>query len=136
MSGFLDAFRESYMRTNERFNAHDFEAAFAPMADDIEWHHFAENVEMQTIIGREQLRAFFDEILEEFPDWTVEPLEFEEAEPGVAIVHCLATATGRASGLMLQRPFSQVWDVRPGSPTTVWEYTSRDEARAAAGLAS
>jgi ketosteroid isomerase-like protein len=136
MSGFLDAFREAYMRTNVSFNAHDFDAAFASMADDIEWHHFAENVETQTMVGRDQVRAFFEEILEEFPDWTVEPLEFDEAEPGVAIVHCLASATGRASGLMLQRPFSQVWDVRPGKPVTVREYTDRDDARAAAGLAS
>ena len=134
MSQFLDRFRTAYMRNNEAFNRHDFDAAFASMPEDIEWRHFVEAIDEVSMNGRDAVRRYFESILEEFPDWHVEPLEFEEAGDGVAVVHCLATATGSQSGLTLQRPFSQIWELRPDRSVCVREFTDRDEARATAGL--
>jgi ketosteroid isomerase-like protein len=129
----LDAFRRAYMAGNEAFNSHDFENAFFGFHPDFEWHTIAYAPGVFAGRGREGVIEAFRALLEEFPDWHVEPLEFEESDRAI-LVRNLATGTGRQSGAKMRQRFTQVWEFREGRAWRVREYFDHSEAREATGL--
>ena len=129
----LDAFQRAYLVANEAFNRHDFESAFFGFHDDLEWHTVANTPGVTVVYGREGVIRAFRDLLEEFPDWRVEPQEFIEASD-VILVRNVATATARESGVPIRQPFTQVWNFSNGAPIRVREFLDHAEALAAAGL--
>ncbi len=128
----LNAFKHAYLVANEAFNRHDFDAAFFGFHPDLEWHTVAEVPGPRLMHGRRAVIDAFEALLEEFPDWSVEPQEFIEAEQAI-LVRNIATATGRASGVPIRRAFTQVWTFSGGRPIRVREYFDHAEALEALG---
>jgi len=125
MSEELDLFRAAWLYGTERFNEHDFEAGFAGIPEDLEWHPREIWQPMGGVIrGREELIRNYHELVADFPDWHIEALEFLELGSGVFAVRALATAEGRASGIPVHQEFTQVWETDPVErrPIRVREY--------------
>lgn len=127
----LDQFRRAYLASNEAFNRHDFEAAFYGFHPDVEWHTVADVPGERVMRGRDAVVAAFQGLLDEFPDWRVEPEEFAEAGPAI-LVRNVGVATGRESGVPIRQPFTQVWTFRDGRPILVREFLEHAEALSAA----
>jgi hypothetical protein len=128
----LEAFRRAYMRNNEAFNRHDFEAAFERMPPDCEWHVMG--TEQQVVaVGPKQVRGLFEDLTRTLPDYRVDPQEFIEVRPGVVVVHNLAIGTGEASGATTRLHFWQLWELpSEGRPMRIREYPTEGEALEAA----
>jgi ketosteroid isomerase-like protein len=129
----LDAFRNAYMVANEAFNRHDFDGAFFGLHPDLVWETAVNVPGPQVFRGREGVVEAFTGLLEEFPDWRVEPQEFVEAEDAI-LVRNVGVATGRESGVPIRQPFTQMWEFSDGRPIRVREFLDHDDALAAAGL--
>jgi ketosteroid isomerase-like protein len=123
----LDAFKRAYLVANEAFDRHDFEAAFFGFDTDLEWHTVAAVPGSRVMRGRQAVIEAFRGLLEEFPDWRVEPQEFIGADRAI-LVRNIGTATGHGSGVPVRQPFTQVWIFRVGRPARVEEYLDHDEA--------
>jgi ketosteroid isomerase-like protein len=132
-SAALDAFRRGYLRGVEAVNSHDFESAFGALSDDFEYHTFEPVADWDVARGPEAIVAAFGRLVEQFPDWRVEPREFTEVRGGTAVVVRLTgRATGRSSGVAVEQDFSEVWELRDGRPVRVRSYLDHDEALKAA----
>ena len=129
----LEAFRDAYMRANEAFNRHDFEGAFFGFHPEFEWHAVVHTPGPTVLHGRDGVIAAFRALLEEFPDWRVEPQEFVEGEDAI-VVRNIAIGTGSESRVPIHQPFSQVWTFSEGRPIVVREFLDHDEALEAAGV--
>jgi ketosteroid isomerase-like protein len=130
----LEAFRQAYLAANEAFNRHDFEAAFFGFHPELEWHTVAEVPGSKLLYGRRGVIQAFRELLDEFPDWRVEPQEFIEGGENAILVRNIAMATGREGGVPIRQPFTQVWSFSDGRPIRVREYFDHTEALEAVGL--
>jgi len=129
----VEVFKRAYLVANEAFNRHDFEAAFASFAPDLEWETFAGAPGQERLQGRDGTIEGFRELIAEFPDWRVEPQEFIET-PEAILVRNVGTATGGKSGVPVRQPFTQVWSFRNGRPIRVREFLDHAEALEAVGL--
>ena len=138
MSELFDAFREAYLSANARFNEHDFEGAFAGLSERVEWHPMAAWAvfvlrQAPVVRGREAIVAGFSALLDELPDWRVEPQEFTEVRERVFVVRCQAAASGKASAAPASVAFSQVWELADDATVIRWrEFEDHTEALAAA----
>lgn len=129
----VEAFKQAYLVANDAFNRHDFEEAFFGFHRDLEWHTVADVPGPKVMRGRDGVIEAFQGLLDEFPDWRVEPQEFIEADSAI-LVRNVATGMGRSSGVPIRQQFTQVWTFREGRPVLVREYLDMDEALAAVGL--
>jgi ketosteroid isomerase-like protein len=129
----LELFRHAYLAANEAFNRHDFDAAFFGFHPDLVWHTVAEVPGPQTMHGRRAVIDAFQRLLDEFPDWRVEPQEFIDGEDAI-LVRNIAVATGRESGVPIRQPFTQVWTFCEGRPVRIREYLDHNDALEAVGL--
>jgi hypothetical protein len=125
----LAAFRATYLVNHEAFNRQDIEGAFGGLPADVEWRTLTEIPGAPDLCrGRDEVIAFFREVLIEYPDWQTELLAFEEPDPGVVLVEFRARATGRASGIRTtSAKMFQAWDLRE-PPVRVTEFATRDAA--------
>ena len=119
------------MVANEAFNRHDFEGAFFGFHPHLEWHTVAHLPDRKVFHGRSAVIAGFRELIEEFPDWRVEPQEFIDGGDDAILVRNVATASARASGVPVRQPFTQVWTFSEGRPVEVREYLDHSQALAA-----
>jgi ketosteroid isomerase-like protein len=129
----LENFRRAYMRANEAFNRHDFESAFFGFHPELEWHAVLHTPGPSVVHGRDGVIAAFRALLEEFPDWRVEPQEFIDGEDAI-VVRNIGIGSGRESGVPIRQPFSQVWTFSERRPILVREFLDHDEAIAVAGV--
>jgi len=112
VSGLLEAFREAYMGTQDAFQRHDFEAAFADLPEDVVWEPLPEIVDVGRLEGKERVLDFFRAVREQWPDWHTEIQEITEQEPGLVRVRFRATGTGAVSGVRTETDIIQDWDFR------------------------
>ena len=131
----LEVFRRGYLAANEVFNRHDFENAFVGFHPDFVWHTAADVPGPRVFQGERGVIEGFRALLEEFPDWRVEPQEFIEMGDDSFLVRNVATGTGKGSGVPIRTPFTQLWRFRDGRPVEVREYLDHSEALAGAGEA-
>ena len=89
----------------------------------------------QVLYGESAVIEGFRQILDEFPDWRVEPQEFVEGGHDTLLVRNIGLGTGRGSGVPTRTEFTQVWRFREGRPVEVREYFDHAEALAAARAA-
>ena len=131
----LEVFRDAYLRANEAFNSHDFENAFFGFHPEFSWHTVADVPGPRVAYGQHGVIEQFRALLEEFPDWRVEPQEFVEGGEDTLLVRNVGTGTGRKSGVPTRTEFTQLWRFREGRPVEVREYLDHTEALASAGAA-
>lgn len=139
MSERLDAFRTAYLAAVERFNAHDFEGAFAGLPEDLEWHALTEWAEVETPVlhGRAELTAVYSELIRDFPDWRFAAERFEQVNERFFAVRAAVTASGRASGVPVSHSVTQLYELdATGRVTRVREFHEHADALAAATAAS
>jgi ketosteroid isomerase-like protein len=99
--------REAY---DAWFGGGDLNAAEAMTTDDLEFvPAVAAGVEGGSVRGRDEVRAFFENLNEIWETFHVEPGEFREVGDQVLMLGRV-TAKGRGSGLELDQPmFSVIW---------------------------
>jgi ketosteroid isomerase-like protein len=118
----------------EAFNRGDYEAATAMLHDEVELHQDVAIVDADTYVGRE-------EFVRGLSRWTAgfergfkyEVEELIAAGEGV-FMRLLMRGRGRTSGVDVEQPIFNVWEVRDGKPFRCRVFFSEDEARRAAGL--
>ena len=124
---------DNLRRNYEHFIATgEFSGEFAP---DFVWDMstFRNWPERQTYEGIEGARQFLAEWLEAWDDWELELEELRDADESVvAIVR--QRGRSKATGLLVDMHFGQVWQIRDGKNLRMRMYASPDEALEAAGL--
>jgi ketosteroid isomerase-like protein len=132
MSEALEAFRAGYLAANARFNEHDFESAFAVLAEDVEWHlmtDWATVTGVEIMRGRAAAIAVFAGLLEAMPEWRTEPQEFIEVTERVFVVRTRVLGTGRASRAAVAQSYSEVFELAEnGTVIRLYQYADHDEA--------
>lgn len=127
----------AFARGNRALNRGDLDAAFATLPQDIEWHlieDIAKLAGVPTVLwGREAVLQLFERILE-VVSWSVEIAEMIDLGDGRIVLRCVGHQTGSASGISGDVPFSQVWEIRDGTPRRIHDYSQHREALEAAGL--
>ncbi len=124
---------DNLRRNYEHFIATgEFSGEFAP---DFVWDMstFRNWPERQTYEGIEGARQFLADWLEAWDDWELELEELRDADESVvAIVR--QRGRSKATGLLVDMHFGQVWQIRDGKNLRMRMYASPDEALEAAGL--
>ena len=103
-------------------NARDREAIRALTAPDIV---VATTVEAYR--GAEAVLEWMDEGDDAFDDFTVELLEVEE-RGGHVVVSMLQRGRGKASGAVVDHPFTHVWTLRDGRATRLQSFADHEDA--------
>lgn len=127
----LDVVRAQY----ERWNAREFDAWIEAFDPEVEY--------MSSVVasvdgageyhGHEGLRRFVREYFEDWESFQLEPLEYLDADPKVAVV-MRAVARGRGSGARVDREIAHVWTFRDGRAIRHESFPGRDQALEAVGL--
>ena len=123
-------------RSKDSFNRRDPEAMIDRWDPDCEWHPFitAEVEGAKGYRGREGVRQWFrdtDEIFSEVA-WHIE--EFQQLGDDRVLVLGQLEARGRASGVEVNSPIGQLFEMRDDRIVRGWAYPSHEEAKAAAGI--
>jgi ketosteroid isomerase-like protein len=101
-----------------------------------------ENVKLETPVaavggvyeGIDGIGRFFADIEEAGPDFRIELDGVEEVDSRRVIAFMRITSTGRASGIRLATPTSNVYDVSDGKISHIRIFVDRQEALKAVGL--
>ena len=113
------------------FNEGDLEAAFAGVAENVEWHQGDWIPDGTTIYGRRRLIDHFKR-LSEVGGWSVTIVDADDMGDGTLLVEELGHWTGRLSGLEGDRRFFGLFDFSGRQLVRVREFETREEALAAA----
>jgi hypothetical protein len=126
--GNVDLVRDQYAR----WNAREFDAWIEAFDPEVEY--------MSSVVasmdgggvyrGHEGVRQFVREYFEGWEQFRLQPNEYIDAGPHVAVV-LRATAQGRGSGIEIDREIAHVWTFRDGRAVRHQSFTSRAEALAA-----
>jgi ketosteroid isomerase-like protein len=113
----------------EALNRGDVDAMLARMHRDFEWRPLEASPIARVYRGHEDVRRYIEDWLSTFDDLRLDlenPTEIGDRV--VADVH--GHARGRASGLMLDSRFCQVWTVRDETAVAMEEYATREQGLA------
>jgi len=122
--------REMY----EAFNRGDYETATAMLHDDVELHQAEAIVDADTYIGKDEFVRGLERWVSGFePGFQYSVEELIDA-PGGVFLRCLMRGRGRTSGVALEQPVFNVWEMRDGRPFRNLVFWREEEARKAAGL--
>jgi ketosteroid isomerase-like protein len=109
------------------FSRGDFEAAAAPLADDVEWHDPSELPGSDVHRGPEGVKRFWEEFTDPFETYVMEARSIERVgDHWVADVR--VSGHGRASGLDAEADFTQVWTIAGGRVTRSRSFLARADA--------
>jgi ketosteroid isomerase-like protein len=118
----------------ERWNAREFEAWIDSFDPEVEYTSVVSSIDGGGAYrGHEGLRRFVSNYFEGWEDFQLEPTEYFDAGPKVAVV-MTAVARGRGSGVRVERELAHVWTFRDGRAIRHESFASREEALEAAGL--
>ena len=111
----------------------DLEALESLLSPEVELVPLRAQLEGKVYRGRAGLRQMWDDL---HADWEELQLPIERMLDGGELVVALGrlTARGRASGVDLDVPLGQVWEVRDGTIVRMHAYSDPDDAVRAAGL--
>jgi hypothetical protein len=127
----LEQFRALFLDKVDAFNRRDWESLLDGLPPRFEWHFLEDTIDRHPS-GPSELTAAFDDLLAQFPDWRVEPLEIVEPAPGTFVIRMIARGAGAASGAPIQLDFAQVWDFDGDEAVRCREFSSFSEALAKA----
>ena len=116
----------------ELLESRDIEAWIGLFDADVEAHDLAGIPDEPIRRGHNALREWVAMMEEIWVDPRYEPEEFIEAGEFI-VVAVRATARGRGSGVPLDIPIFQVFEVQGGKIRRLWAYRDRAEALEAAG---
>ncbi len=116
----------------ELLESRDIEAWIGLFDADVEAHDLAGIPDEPIRRGHDALREWVAMMEEIWVDPRYEPEEFIEAGEFI-VVAVRATARGRGSGVPLDIPIFQVFEVQGGKIRRLWAYRDRAEALEAAG---
>ena len=128
----LDEFRAAFLPNVDAFNRRDWDAITGGLPERFEWHFIEEGID-RAPTPRGEVKAAFADLLAQFPDWRVEPLEIVEAAPGAFVARMIGRGTGAASRAPIQLDFTQVWKFEGDEVVTCREFSSFADALAQAG---
>jgi hypothetical protein len=128
----LDEFRAVFLKQVDAFNRRDWDAIVDGLPERFEWH-FLEDLIDRRPAGPKELPAAFDDLLSQFPDWRVDPVEIVETAPGTFVVRMLGQGAGAASGARIQLDLGQVWEFEGDQAVRCREFPGFSEALAGAG---
>jgi uncharacterized protein len=116
---------EIVRRGFEAFNRGDLDAFLENSTDDIDYRA-AEGApdDHGPIQGKDALRAFMQDWLDTFDDFTAEPV----------IVVVRVSGRAKLSGVETDLTYAELWTLRDGKVAWGRQYWTRDEALEAAGL--
>ena len=89
---------------------------------------FTREIEGRTLHGREELRAFFEDLRETFDNFGYEPAEFESISDDVIIVRTRLVGAGRGSDVQLAQELASVYEFEDGLVRRLTAFGSREEA--------
>jgi ketosteroid isomerase-like protein len=119
----LAAVRSSY----EALNRGDIEATMAILAPDVEWRESAALPDTGTFRGREAVRSFLEDFLEQWQQFHQEVEDVVvEGDRAALLIHL--TARGRGSGADVDARYAHLWTLRDGVGVRVEAYYDRDAA--------
>ena len=125
----IDAMRRGY----DVFNRRDIDAWLEGFHPDVEVHDLAEIPDAPVRRGHEALREWVAMMEGIWVDARYEPEEFIEAGEFV-VVAVRAKGRGRGSGIPMDVPMFQVFEIQGGTVRRMWAYLDRAEALEAVGL--
>ena len=123
----LEQFRALYLGKVDAFNRRDWDSVVDELPAHFEWHFLEDTIDRQPA-GPSELAAAFDDLLAQFPDWQVEPLEIVEPVPGSFVIRMVARGAGAASGAPIQLNFAQVWEFEGDDAVRCREFSDFSEA--------
>jgi uncharacterized protein len=119
----LEAVRSSY----EALNRGDIEATMTMLGPDVEWHESSALPDTGTFRGREAVRRFLEDFLEQWQEFHQEVEEVvTEGDRAALMIHL--TARGRGSGAEVDARYAHLWTLREGIGVRVEAYYDRDAA--------
>jgi ketosteroid isomerase-like protein len=126
--------RENVDRVKEFFGrfAASGEPAWDALHESIEVHDH-DLLDASDYRGHEGFRHWLDDWEAAWTEFNMEPEEFFDAGQRVVMVFRMK-ATGRTSGLVVERQDSIVWEIRDGKVMRVDYYNSREQGLDAVGL--
>ena len=116
--------------SHDAFRRRDFEAFVEYMDPDVEFRSLVLEVE-GAYRGHEGIRAWWNDILEVFPEWQPQVEDAREIGDRV-VLRVRAEGIGTGSGIGLDRVIWQVAEVRDGRLAAWRFFRTEDEALAAA----
>lgn len=115
----------------ERWNRGDREIRDDEVDPELELHS---RMLGQVVRGYQGLRAWFEEIDEQFEQWRLEIAEIREPTPDQLLVLGAVHLRGRESAVEFDQPMAWLLDFRDGRLQRMEMFVDRSEALEAAGL--
>jgi ketosteroid isomerase-like protein len=109
----------------------DAEAMLELLAPDVEWVNPSDAVVGGTLHRHEGFAQAIMGVADSFSEWSHHPTRFTEIGEQV-LVDLTFRATGRGSGVELEKPEFHLWSFREGKIARLQWFNRRDEALAAA----
>jgi ketosteroid isomerase-like protein len=116
----------------EAFNARDWATWESHHHPDFEWSDPPEFPGGGTHRGVGAIRRFLDEVLETADEWQVEIDTIESTGNDRVLMRGRSVLVGRASGMAMEDPLFQVFELKDGRVSRVQTFRSSDEALEAA----
>jgi ketosteroid isomerase-like protein len=116
----------------EAIRARDYNAGFALLTEDFEWHEPAQAFHGGTHSGLEDIRERLETQLEVFDEFTIEPEEFRVDGDRIA-VSVRQRARGGMSGAEVEIRIGHLWTIRNGKLARLDVFAARDDAVRALG---
>jgi ketosteroid isomerase-like protein len=86
------------------------------------------------IHGKNAMRAFVQDWIDTFDEFTIEPVELTDADGDVVVAVLRYGGRAKLSGIETDETFGVVFTIRDGKIARGREYRTRDQALEAAGL--
>ena len=117
----------------EAISRGDWDAAFRDLHPDFEMKAADRMASPGTYRGSEEIRRFFEDLLEAFEDVVVEPEEFFERSNQI-VVFVLLRSQPKGSNTAMEIRIGHLWTMRDGKPAQLELFPEREKALEAAGL--
>jgi len=118
------------------FNRGDLDAFLDEYwADDIDWRAVEGALDDRgPIHGKDELRAYWQDWIDTFDQFKVEPVEVIDAGPDQVVAVIRNSGRAKLSGVEADLTFAVVYMLRDGKVVRGREYWTKDQALQAAGL--
>jgi ketosteroid isomerase-like protein len=117
----------------EAFSRGDWDAVLRDAHPDIELRTADRAINAGTYRGVDEIRRFFDDLLEPFEEVVTEPEEFFERGDQVVVL-VLVRSRPRGSNAVVENRIGHLWTMRDGKVVRFQIFPEREKALDAAGL--
>jgi uncharacterized protein len=121
---------EIVKRSYEALNRGDVDGALAALDEDAEWHEISTLPDAGVYKGRETIRRFLASFMESWEEFAQRIEDVVQTGERVGLFIHL-TASGRESGIAVDRRYAHVWTIRDGRGVRVDAYDDPAIAREA-----